>query len=547
MKIKSWILLLAAALVLCACSSNGLPIPTAASRSGETLPDKPKGETAPSGVPLSSKAAETEQTQAPETAPVQTEPESTAAEPTEPETGSGGEPFVTPDFYTGKTYSVGRFWYAEEEGSNYVMDEEGHLLDAEKIPSPIYDELTGEVRFYDRTEYTKIGENYEDVKVSTTLYDKDGTVLEEDMPFLFTRACGNCVVRLDSQAALMWEGQFSDYSGDLYDPYAHQVVQKDVCDVIRMTEDSALAKDAKGFLMGVIDEAGKVLTGFPMETGPYKWPSVYGNGFVIAETEDGADGGIVQVLLNRDLEYVDHTDEGEQYGTFNCGKRGTVLEKILSDGTTWLMDMDKWEVILTTDDMVRDADEQRIICGEDGAKMLYDWSGKKLAGPCEDLCPVREESGKPWQGLISREGNIVCLRDLDGKILNKIELPGLSYISVYSGIVYCSLMEYDIGTGNYNYGTKIYDYQLKQLIPDGYDNISAVAPGVYACPVTTPQGESRQDLFNSAGEMIFSGATSVGYGDEHAIPVVKGFSVGLIDLQGNWIAKNSKYTQETDD
>ena len=549
MKIRRWILLLAAALILSACSSSQ-PVPTAASRSGETLPNKPAGESASSGIPLSTRAAETE---APETSPLQTEteagaPESSEAETiAEPETEPGKEPFVTPDLYTGKTYSVGRFWYGTEEGEEYVMDEEGHLLDAKKIPSPIYDALTGEVRFYDRTEYTKIGENYEDVKVSTILYDKDGTVLEEDVPYLFTYACGNCLVRLDSRAALMWEGQFTDYSGDLYDPYAHQVIQKDVCSVEKLTESSALAEDAHGYLLGVVDGTGKVLEGFPLETGPYQWPYVYGNGFVVADTEDGADGGIVQVLLNRDLEYVDHADEGEQYGTFNCGKRGIILEKILEDGTTWLFDLDKWEVILTLDDMARDMDEQRIICGEDGAKLLYDWNGNILAGPYEELCPIREDLGDPWQGLVGMNGNTVCRLDLDGKILNKVEISGLSYISVYSGIVYCSYEKYDSQTGYFGYGTKICDYELKQLIPDGYDNISRIAPGIYACPVTTPQGESRQNLFNSAGEMIFSGATSVGYGDEHAIPVVKGFSVGLIDLQGNWIAKNNRYEQEPGD
>ena len=31
------------------------------------------------------------------------------------------------------------------------------------------------------------------------------------------------------------------------------------------------------------------------------------------------------------------------------------------------------------------------------------------------------------------------------------------------------------------------------------------------------------------------------------IPVLKGFTVGLIDLQGNWIAKNSKYDYGTGD
>ena len=61
------------------------------------------------------------------------------------------------------------------------------------------------------------------------------------------------------------------------------------------------------------------------------------------------------------------------------------------------------------------------------------------------------------------------------------------------------------------------------------------------------QNEIRLTLFNDKGEVIFENATCVGYGDEDAIPVVKGFTVGLIDRQGSWNAKNSKYTQETDD
>ena len=99
----------------------------------------------------------------------------------------------------------------------------------------------------------------------------------------------------------------------------------------------------------------------------------------------------------------------------------------------------------------------------------------------------------------------------------------------------------------FHYGVFICDYQLNQLIPEGYSSVRLVAPGVYACPRYNAQNEIRLTLFNDKGEVIFENATCVGYGDEDAIPVVKGFTVGLIDRQGSWNAKNSKYTQETDD
>ena len=562
MKHRAWILLLAAVLMLSACSS-AQPASTAASRSGETLPDKPK-ETQTSEASAGSQAeTPPAQTEVPDTSPLPTEPESSEEQPAEPEStgtepessepGSAAEPetgpekeaFVTPDFYTGKTYEVGRFWYGGESDNDYLLDEEGHLLDRSKIPVPITDELTGEVRFYSRTQYTKTGKNYEDVDVATTLYDKDGNVLEEKVPYLFSEACGTCVVRLDSRAALMWEGQFNDYSGELYDPYAHQVVQEGVCSVTKLTDSSALALDKKGVLLGTVDTKGAAVDGFPMDAGPFKYPYVYGNGFVFTYTEEG--DALTSVILNSRLEYVDHAEEDEHYRVFNCGERGAVLAKELEDGETWLLDLDRWEVILQMDHPIEKMDARRIICQWDDQFWLFDWNGKKLVGPYDDLQPIRETEDDAFEGLIGRSGNTVCRLDTDGKILNRIDIPKLSYISVYDGIVCCNTEEYDSATGYYGYGMTVLDYELRQFIPGDYTNISRVAPGIYACPTTTPQGESRVTLFNSDGQMIFTGATSVGAGDERAIPVVKGFSVGLIDLQGNWIAKNNRYDQEPGD
>ncbi|MBO4289658.1 MAG: hypothetical protein J5865_06120 [Lachnospiraceae bacterium] len=554
MKYKRWMILLAAVLILSACSSVKPPATDAPSRSGETLPNKP-AETQTSGVPMSSRAAETRPSaEVPETSPVQTEPESSEIRPAVPESSeaeTSAEPetreeaFVMPDFYTGKIYRVGKYWYGDDEGNDYVMDPEGHLLDYEKIPTPILDELSGEVKFYSRTEYTRIGEGEEDVKVSSTLYDTEGNILEADVPFLYNRACGSCVVRLDSRAALMWEGQFNGYSGDLYDPYARKVVREGVCNVTRLTENSALATDSQGVLLGVVDADGAVLAGFPMDAGPFKYPYVYGNGFVLTYTEDEDD--LTSIILNSRLEYVDYADENESYRVFNCGERGYVLAKRLEDGGTWILDLDKWEVLLTTEYSVERMDGERIICEKDDQYWLLDWNGNKLAGPYDDLQPARETEDDPLEGLIGKEGTTVCRMDLDGNVLNKLDIPRLSYISVYDGIVYCSTDEYDSETGYYGYGMVILNYELRQFIPSDYTSIGRVAPGIYACPIGTPQGESRVNLFNAEGEMIFSGAMSVGQGDEHAIPVLKGFSVGLIDLQGNWIAKNNRYEQEPGD
>ena len=550
MRTRRWILILAAVLMLSACSGGNTPVATAPSRSGETLPNKPSAEAQTSGVPLSTKAAETTQpaTEAPETSPVQTEPESTGPETTaEPETEPGTEPFVMPDFYTGKTYSVSKYWYSDEEGDDYVMDAEGHLLDADRIPLPIVDELTGEVKFYDRTEYIKTGPNYEDVKVSTTLYDRDGNILEEDVPYLFYNACGNCVTRLSSNAALMYEGQFTDYTCELYDPYAHKVVRDDVYSLIKLTDGKALAMDRQGVLLGVVDASGAVLAGFPMETGPYRWPYVYGNGFVFADVEDEADGGLARVLLNSELEYVDYASSYENYRVFKCGERGEILTKVLETGETYVFDMDKWEILLRMDDTIEEMDSRRIICSRNDRKWLYDWNGKQLAGPYEELAPIREAEGEDYTGFAGRNGTVLYLLDADGKILKQRDVPNLYYVSVFDGMIYCATSEYDAEIDYYDYGVFICDYQLNQLIPEGYSSVRLVAPGVYACPRYNAQNEIRLTLFNDKGEVIFENATCVGYGDEDAIPVVKGFTVGLIDRQGSWIAKNSKYTQETDD
>ena len=556
------ILFFAAVLMLSACSSAAQP-GQPVTRSGETLPNKPVP--ASTAAPRESLPAKT--TQAQESTP-QTEPESTAqpessgaaapesetaAEPESretdapPETKPGETPFVTPDFYTGKTYRVSKYWFpTEDDEAYYTMDEAGHLLDMDKVPTPIEDVLTGEVAFYTRTVYTKIGSNYDDVKVSAVLYDREGNILEEDVPRLFTAACGSCVVRLDSRAALMWEGQFSDYSGDLYDPYAHRVMREDVCSVERLTESIALAEDREGRLLGTVDGSGNVVSGFPTETGPYRWPYSCGNGFVIADTEDEADGGTARVVLDRDLKYVDYAAEGEQYSVLNGGTKGFILAKTLEDGTTYLFDMEKWEVLLNLEAEVKAMDSRSIICEENEWNWICDWNGNRLTESYPSLYPVREDETQDFQGFIAVYGDELQRLDRDGKVVSKVNVPNLYYANVYDGAIFCEATAYD-DTGESYFESSVYDFDLREIVPAGYSNIRKAAPGVFACSTETPQGELRATLINDRGEIIMKNLFSVGEGDEDAIPVVKGFTVGLIDRQGNWIAKNSRYDQEPGD
>ena len=127
-----------------------------------------------------------------------------------------------------------------------------------------------------------------------------------------------------------------------------------------------------------------------------------------------------------------------------------------------------------------------------------------------------------------------------------MNVPNLYYANVYDGAIFCEATAYD-DTGESYFESSVYDFDLREIVPAGYSNIRKAAPGVFACSTETPQGELRATLINDRGEIIMKNLFSVGEGDEDAIPVVKGFTVGLIDRQGNWIAKNSRYDQEPGD
>ena len=561
MKKKLLMMILAAALALSACS-GGSTAPATTRAVGQTLPPKPTGTTqaGSAAVPAPSTQAETEEPSGQsetETEPAQTTqaaettqepassqaPETTEEVPpqTPEETQPSQEYFETPEFYTGKIYSVSSSYYDYEEENPFVMDPEGHLLDRSKLPRPIEDVLTENVWYYQRIEYEKTGDGWEDYQAYSTLYDDSGNVLEERAPYSYAYGCGDCVIRMDSRASWDWEGEPRDYGYCLYNPHTHEVMQEGVAWMQRLNDGSALAMDNRGYVLGVVDASGHALAGFPMETGPYRYPSVYGDRYILADCPDEVDGGMARVLLDTNLEYIDYAAEGESYNIFDCGEKGLILAKSIPEMGTYLFYLDEWEVAAVVGFPVTDMDAERILSEGENGTAVYDWNGELVSGFYDQIYPVGKKEGETAPYYICKNGNEVLLTDPDGMVLEAKTIDNLNYVSPYQGVVYCSTSYYDASTGYYGYGLVVLDEQLNQIVPDTYENATMVAPGIICCQNMNGNNEPRYTLFNMKGEAVFTGAECVGSGDEYAIAVVKGFTVGLIDHEGNWLAKNSRY------
>lgn len=67
------------------------------------------------------------------------------------------------------------------------------------------------------------------------------------------------------------------------------------------------------------------------------------------------------------------------------------------------------------------------------------------------------------------------------------------------------------------------------------------------CGKTVSGGAMRYDILDSSGKLRIENLTAVGGAGENRIAVAKGFSVGVMDWQGNWIGKHSLFNSLDDE
>ena len=270
--------------------------------------------------------------------PAPADTEKTAMETSE--TSDQSEP-MTPDpatqrtiygDYAGPVYRIPMPWDNEY---SVFLDRYGNQLTWPEVPSQVTDVLTGEVRYYCCMHLQ------EDGSAGYVLYDTEGNVVLEESPNWVNQCMGSLLVRT-SVEYMSSQGEDLSDKCVLYDPASGEAVAKNVFYLKKMSELSAIALDPDFHLVGILDENGTVLAGFPTEE-TYASPQPVG-GYIKATLLKP--GYSATVVLNDQCRCILHADGWDQeYRLFDCGKRGTYcgLQDWKEHTITTLYRTDPWE------------------------------------------------------------------------------------------------------------------------------------------------------------------------------------------------------------
>lgn len=446
--------------------------------------------------------------------------------------------------------------------ATYMMDFEGQPIEESEVFDTCYDIATGEPRYLTKTRIEDTGANDEYGNPVTErycrLYDLNENLLYDWQPITYNAAMGELLIRTNRSNMWFYQGAFSEgIESCLWNPVTGETVLEDVDSVQDMGGNLFLAGDASGKVMGVIDEKGNIISGFPA-LAEYYYPTTK-HGLILTDNnspyaEFSDKEHIVNYLLDKDFNLL---LEAPSLNIGYVGLRGRFLLSRESNANVIISLDDLSELYRTesADTTVNYYDGERMILlnGSDrlnrGA-VLCDADGKPLTGAFQSLQCVDEYisfDDMPSDRFIAINDGSAFLLDRDANVLASASIPHLSNVQHLNN----GLFSYEITAAGDKQYCGLLDENFNILLPAGkYEFISPLhsyAGGsgttyeIFLCDYMTNDGLRRTDLLRPDASTIIEGLSYIGSVSDNRIAVMRGFSYGLIDFDGSWIAKNSVY------
>ena len=520
------------------------------------MTDPQNGGSTGSAAPETREAAPTEKEQDTEPAKEQPSSQLSTEQAAEPSTEQAAEtskeqptPAVeAPKIYTGDYYTVvwGR---GTEEEQAFAMDPQGTLIMDLAIPEKLTDAVTGELRYYTLKQYEK-GEKGQLTLVKSWLYDVNGVPVDESEDCEFG-ACIGGLVRKSLYSAFVrreGEGEWPGYPGGevpdpqkstwLYDPITKTNVREGVYEIRKLNDESAVLLDPEGRLIGASDTTGAMTATYDSDV-PLGSILIEG-GFIsgLSEEENGLEH---RVILDSSLSVVAEAAESEELDLVGCAQGAVCIRRTQDD--TELYAAEGWQLLARLPEDLRQTDGVCAVCGTSGNAALYDLNGTQLAGPYDEISLLKLEDGSYAGEYLSRQGETLTVLDKNGRELCSTTVEGLIYAAPANygkdartdGRIDCSY-EWKDTDGTMRMSQVIYDRQLNRLTSRHFEFLTPVTEGIWLgrwINVSKPYA----CLLNEKEEEILYEVDDVFGGDENVIAVRQGYYVGLVDHQGNWIAK----------
>ena len=461
------------------------------------------------------------------------------------------------------------------DGTDYFFDGEGNLLAPEDAYTVLCDLATGEEKYllYTRTEDT--GEDDEWGGPVTMEYSRlcglDGSVIQDWEPMAYDSAMGGLVIRREARNPYEIIMPGTEVEAALWDPAAGEAVVEGVDSLQSLNNGHFLALDPSGMALGVLDGEGNILSGFPAP-GEYFYP-ITEDGRILADLynpygEYDEELSNLSRLMDEDFNVL---LEGEGMNISFIGLRGDFLLVDGEDGTTReVRSLEDFSLLYSwdesTDDTLEYFDGELMILrtGERGSWQyaLTTPEGEVVAGGFDQLTAEDDmsmDASGPAQTFVGRKGDTILRLDREGNTLAQADFPGLD--SIYPlGDGYTSYTlaapEADSGETSYfeisSFGmpTGMLDPALSVVIPaEKYDNVYRLSQwdgsrstdlDLFQCSREV-NGSYRMDIVDTSGRVLLDSLTSTSMVQDGKLAVIRGFSMGLMDLSGNWISQYSIY------
>ena len=472
-----------------------------------------------------------------------------------------------------RLYSIplGEAWVSDK---SWIVDSDGNEVRRDDVPEYIEltDLATGEPRYQYLRRYEDTGRRDEwgnpAVRTFCSLYDMEGNQLIDWEEKDYLSAFGEYIIRQDQRDMMMEMSELpEDYRTALFHVPTGTEQYEGVFTVVKLNEGAFLLCDGWRTPQGVVNAAGEALSGFPP---PKTYYSAYAwNGYFTAslvhpyeqrknEMEYIMDRNFREIFAAQWMSGVYGNLKGDYLAYRNGGEYGIFHPE---DG-----------ILFTTDGASIEYYDGELAVVQTGSfrsendpinASLVTVEGKEIAGGFSWLVPAQthydEEPAGKFLGIT--DGKAVMI-DRAGSELASVELPGARSLNVLGEDLYTYYVEDDD-----RYGDGLLGPNLEVMIPAGrYTSFEIVSDyktdysewGVNMENFllqaskelgTDEPGHSiyRTDILDHAGKVIVDNITAVYDVGPGRIALRRGFDVGLMDWNGNWIVKRRIFTGFGDD
>lgn len=478
-----------------------------------------------------------------------------------------------------RVYSIplGDAWLSYE---SWIVDKDGNEIMPKEEDTPDYIEIdlldlaTGEIRYRyrQREEIVRDEQGYPRTHRMRSLYDLNGNQLLDWEDKTYGDAFGEYIIRQDSRDGIVSADEIpADYHTALYHVPTGEESYEGAFSAAKLDSDVFLLCANWSTPLGTVNVAGEIVSGFPMPK-PYFNAYIW-NGYFVASSvhpyERREDNMGMEYLLDSDFRELYAFDSvngmfeglrGDYLMYQNGDERGIFRP---DDGILFSVDGASIEyydgdlTIVQTGSYYRPEEEGPINAA------LVTTDHREIAGGFSWLTTAQTYADKePAEKFLGLSGGKAVLLDRDGKVLaSSVELPGACSISMLCDGLYIYVVETDELRG-----TGLLGPELEVLVPAGRYTWISLAPGIYhgnveldgKAETTLLQAYkdiwtqsrwtvSRTDILDHTGKMIVDNVTEIYDVGPDRIALRRGFDIGLMDWDGNWIAKRSIFSNMGDD